>query len=80
MSNKQFVTVRCHYDPRGDHGLEGFQLNDVYKACLHERANGSGYFWRVWPDAKDKYYETCTPAVFKRYFTVVAAEEGEATP
>jgi hypothetical protein len=64
----------CKLEPRGDHGLEGYQAGQTYK-CEYRTVgarDGKPYF-RIWPvcsDDQPDYYETCSPAVFKRYFII----------
>ena len=66
MSDK--LNAKCINEPRGDGGLEGYQLNEVYSAQLCE-LNDKRYF-RVWPgdEASPGYYETCSPMRFKKHF------------
>jgi hypothetical protein len=56
----------CIYEPRGDHGLEGYQLNDTYlfQICYDKK----GKYYRVFPTEETDYYETCGPIIFKKYF------------
>ena len=64
------MICECFYEPRGDHGLEGYSLNSQYKCELIKQAKKS--HWRVYP-AKEypEYYETCGVLIFKRYFKEV---------
>lgn len=66
---KYLGKCRCIYDPRGDHGLEGFQLNEIhlFQVCYDEK----GKYYRVFPNEEIDYYETCGPIVFKKYFEVI---------
>ena len=60
----------CTYEPRGDFGLEGYQLNSNYLYQYMETALGEKYA-RVYPAAETKksnYYETCRIGTFKRFF------------
>lgn len=75
--------ARCIREPRGDAGLEGYLLGGIYKAILCEDRKGP--YWRMYPGheyelvpiGQDKwgdagmYYETCSPAAFKRNFEEV---------
>lgn len=56
--------VTCVYEPRGSHGLEGYQVGETYDASKE-----SGY-WRVWPVAGRPYYETCGSMALNKYFKV----------
>jgi len=56
---------KCINEPRGNHGLEGYSRNKIYKfeeCCLYMR------YFRVYPDINSDYYETCGPFVFHYYF------------
>lgn len=55
----------CVYEPRGDYGLEGFQLGDFYSFQECSDKNGKKYY-RVFPT--ENYYEICGPMIFKKYF------------
>ena len=60
----------CVYEPRGDHGLEGFQLNQTYKYAAMETATGK--YYRIYPDTDfPGYYETCSKSAFNKYFEVI---------
>lgn len=56
--------VTCIYEPRGYHGLEGYQVGQVYDAVKEP-----GY-WKVWPVSGQAYYETCGSMAFNKYFKV----------
>lgn len=60
----------CIYEPRGDNGLEGFQLNDVHRYVKVHNTCKDSYYYRVFPE-RTGYYETCGPIVFSRYFKKV---------
>ena len=64
-----FMSVcTCHFEPRGDNGLEGYQLDGLYVCQFVETLTGTRY-WRVWPVANDEdYYEVCGTVMFNRYF------------
>jgi len=65
-------SVACVYEPRGDKGLEGYQLNEFYK--FEEMQDSKGIYYRVYPDCLDwpnKYYETCNKVSFRKYFQEV---------
>ena len=59
----------CHYEPRGDNGLEGYQLGDKYIFIKMPAKHGIKTYVKVFPAGID-YYETCGPMVFKRYFKI----------
>jgi hypothetical protein len=56
----------CIYEPRGDHGLEGYQLNEIYlfQMCYDKK----GKYYRVFPSEELDYYECCGPINFQKYF------------
>lgn len=56
----------CIREPRGEHGLEGFNIGDSYQYEVCENDLGVVYY-RIYhrPD----YYETATPPSFRRFFT-----------
>lgn len=70
-----FTTAVCICEPRGDHGLEGFQLNQEHKAQHVVGPLGNRY-WRVWPDARDRYYEICSERAFSKYFKLTKEKAG----
>lgn len=53
----------CIYEPRGDYGLEGFELKTVYNC---ERMNN---YYRIY--LQNDYYETCSIKVFNKYFKLL---------
>lgn len=57
----------CMYEPRGEKGLEGYQLGESYdcEQCIGK--DGRAYY-RVWPVSGDMYYETCSVSTFNRFF------------
>lgn len=59
--------ARCVSEPHGDNGLEGYQLGDLY-LCEKVIPEHAGQYWRVWVGDDCRYYETCGPEVFRRYF------------
>lgn len=64
----------CVYEPRGDHGLEGYQLRDSYRfAKMTPDKNGKDYY-RVFPDdhVTPEYYETCSQRVFDKHFKIIS--------
>lgn len=60
---------QCIYEPRGDHHLEGFLLNAIYRYQMMKDSKGA--YYRVYPTSYDDYYETCGPNIFKKYFKEV---------
>lgn len=73
MKNKikilKIGTAKCIYEPRGDHGLEGYQLNQYYKYNLKE--DKKGQYYAIFPTHIDtSYYETCSLRVFKKFFNI----------
>ncbi len=64
--------VTCVYEPRGDKGLEGFQLNCTYP--FKEMQGSKGIYFQIYPDRLDfpnRYYETCNKVSFNKYFKEV---------
>jgi len=60
--------AKCIFEPRGDNGLEGYQLNDEYKYQLmvQNLPSGPAKYYRIY--LSDDYYETCGRYVFGCYF------------
>ena len=66
--------ARCVTEPRGKHGLEGYDLGQSYRfeRCESEK----GRYCRVYPGGSFAYYyETCGEGVFANYFEPIAAGE-----
>lgn len=61
--------VICIKEPRGDHGLEGYQMNETYQAEGPLFNKLGREYMRVY-QAPD-YYETCTMGVFREHFQEV---------
>lgn len=63
----------CFKEPRGDHGLEGYQLHDVYHCRLINTNDGKTIVGII-PDVQYNplYEETCTFAIFRKYFSLSA--------
>lgn len=60
--------AKCIIEPRGEHGLEGYSLGELYKFEFREIGAKDGKpYYRIWPTDGD-YYETCSVQTFKRYF------------
>lgn len=59
------INVTCIAEPRGVHGLEGYQLGETYRALFIDQT-APGY-WRIWPTEGD-YYEIADKKVFRRFF------------
>lgn len=61
----------CIKEPRGQHGLEGYNKGDIYHFQLCAFEDGEKYV-RVYPafDASwnQSYYETCGTGEFKKFF------------
>ena len=64
-----FGIAFCKREPRGDSGLEGYQLGDEYafRRMESDDPNESPYY-RVFPSFGNDYYETCSVPTFKKYF------------
>lgn len=64
----------CIYEPRGDHGLEGYQLNEFYRFEFKRNKEGQEYY-KVFPDKMfTAYGETCSRISFKKYFKEIVQE------
>ena len=65
---------KCHFEPRGDHGLEGYSRDDCYP--FQEMKDNKGKYYRVYPNSQDypKYYECCGTKTFQKYFEIVILE------
>lgn len=68
-------TAKCIYEPRGDHGLEGYQCGEVYFFELRERADSTRYY-KIFPNDAlcPRYGENCGRNSFKKYFEIVTEE------
>lgn len=66
----------CIYEPRGDHGLEGYQLRDKYRFQKVTPDKKGRIYFRVFPDDVliPSYYETCSERSFEKYFNVTDIE------
>lgn len=66
--------AKCLMEPRGDNGLEGYQLNSDYPYEYVDKDKYGKPFYRVFPDKRDTpdYYETCGPKAFHQYFKEIA--------
>lgn len=62
----------CHYEPRGNHGLEGYQLNGVYRYEFVKIDGVDDGYYRVYPcDLPSSYYETCSKRAFTTHFKLL---------
>lgn len=65
----------CIYEPRGKNGLEGYQVNQVYRYELRTIPNKK--YYKVFPDKNiPEYGEACGTILFKRYFQINPNVEG----
>ena len=60
--------AKCIYEPRGDAGLEGFQLNKLYDVQHMSEDKNKRPYYRVYVDCGLDYYETCSKIMFNRHF------------
>ena len=61
--------VKCIYEPRGDYGLEGYQLDQFYDYEMFEK-DGKKYA-RVYPDKLfPSYFECCSFYHFNTVFEI----------
>lgn len=62
---------KCVYEPRGDYGLEGYQLNLFYDYEMRQ-SEQHGRYYKV--NCNDKlspgYGQTCTPRAFNKFFEI----------
>jgi hypothetical protein len=70
------MKAKCIYEPRGFHGLEGYQLGESYEVEKVMRlCQTTGCvvidYWKVSPVSSDSYFETCSDMDFKKYFEVI---------
>lgn len=64
----------CIREPRGEHGLEGYQLEQFYRYEFKRNKEGQEYY-KVFPDSMfTSYGETCSRITFKRHFKIVVDE------
>lgn len=79
VTHAEPIRVQCVFEPRGEHGLEGFQRGDHYWAQQNDF--GQGIYWRIWPEGcaptpaaqredKAEHYEVCGGGIFNRYFAL----------
>ena len=61
--------AECIFEPRGDNGLEGYSLGNLYYYEL--MYDKKGKYYRMYPTDETDYYETCGPNVFKKYFKII---------
>lgn len=62
---------KCIYEPRGDYGLEGFQLNKFYDYEMRESPKYGKYFKINCGDVFNPTYgQTCTPRAFNKFFGI----------
>ena len=68
--------AKCVFEPRGRNGLEGYDQDDIYR--FQRCSNGENYI-RVFPGSahpewdvsEGKYYETCGPNEFLKFFEII---------
>lgn len=65
----------CMYEPRGDCGLEGYQLNTTYPYERKQNITTGEMYYKVFPinflDKSDRTYgETCSKKQFNKYFRI----------
>lgn len=69
-------TCLCHCEPRGDAGLEGYQLNDVYRYALVKTEKFTDGYYRVYPsEFSPDYYETCSKRAFTAHFKITEVND-----
>ncbi len=65
--------AKCIRNPMGSHGLEGYELGELYEFQKCNHSEGV-YYYRVFPTKGENYYETCGPIIFKKYFEEITKE------
>lgn len=70
------MKAKCIHEPRGFHGLEGYQLSEEYEVeKMNKLCQRTGRvvvdYWRVYPMYDFFEYETCSDRSFKKYFEVI---------
>ena len=85
-------TVCCIYEPRGEHGLEGFMLDDLYPFTRYRglirdnewsnylKTNTPPYeteYYRIYNDSPDLEYSICKATLFNKYFKKVDNKKEE---
>jgi hypothetical protein len=58
-------TCECIYEPRGDFGLEGYDLREEYQ-CERKMDHSGKYYWRVY--YQEGCYETVSVRGFNKHF------------
>jgi hypothetical protein len=71
MKLSNLPTAKCILEPRGDSGLEGYNLGDTYHYQLMPKDKDGKPYARVWPVSGDFYYETCSVSSFNKFFEEV---------
>lgn len=69
--NKKEGIVKCIYEPRGDHGLEGFALNKSYKYIFipgNKSRNGKP-FYKIYLGEDD--FEVVPKPILSKYFKII---------
>ncbi len=68
----------CKYEPRGDYGLEGYQLNEMYRYEVRHN-DKDGTYYKVFPDKHltPLYGETCSKKQFNKCFDIAEYLEVE---
>jgi len=61
----------CYYEPKGEHGLEGYDLNKYYIYKLLKNKDKKPQKWFRIYHTKNGYCETCGFYIFKKYFKIV---------
>lgn len=63
---------QCIYEPRGDYGLEGFQLNDIYSYEKQKSIKNGIYYKILLNDQLSPLYgEYCKQKAFNKCFKVI---------
>ncbi|HHF3053150.1 TPA: hypothetical protein ACPJ1H_003965 [Vibrio alginolyticus] len=65
----EFGLAVCVFEPRGEKGLEGYQLGEQYAyRKMKSVTPGQPPYYRVFPTFDSDYYETCSTRTFNRFF------------
>lgn len=64
------LVASCIQEPRGEHGLEGYQRGESYRCQMIEPIYPTPRYYRIYPGEPAEYYECAVPRIFTRYFHV----------
>ena len=62
------LVATCIYEPRGEHGLEGYQRGELYRCQFVQEIMSRHY--RIYPGEPADYYECAIPRTFTKFFRI----------